>query len=158
MLGPGDSLGEGDSHIIYDALSPTLSNDAFDLLRNEVAWQTMHHRSGEVPRLVAVQGDIGEDDSVPLYRHPADESPPLLAFTDTVERIRLEVQSLMNQPFNHVLIQLYRHGEDNISEHSDKVWEDLQSHHYTHAGICYRLWTLCEDLVLSMLAWVLSAE
>lgn len=81
----------------------------------------MRHRSGEVPRRVAVQGEIGMNGSIPIYRHPADESPPLLEFTPTVLKIRDELQMLLKQPFNHVLIQLYRSGQDNISEHSDKV-------------------------------------
>ena len=120
-LGPKDTIGEGDSRIILDMLSPRLTDNAFGLLKNEVQWKSMHHRSGEVPRLVAVQGKVDEDGSIPLYRHPADESPPLSSFSPLVEKIRVEVQKILDQPMNHALIQLYRNGEDNISEHSDKV-------------------------------------
>ncbi|MCJ1468348.1 hypothetical protein MMC07_006976 [Pseudocyphellaria aurata] len=120
-LGPNDSIGSGDSRIIHDVLSAPLIDDAFQRLQDEVKWQTMHHRSGKVPRLVAVQGEIGKDGSVPLYRHPADESPRLLSYSPTIERIRKEMEELLKQPFNHALIQLYRDGNDNISEHSDKV-------------------------------------
>lgn len=116
-----DNLGSGDSRIILDVLSSTLADEAFASLREEVEWQTMHHRSGKVPRLVAVQGEISKDGSMPLYRHPADESPRLHAFSATVEKIRKEIEALLNQPFNHALIQLYRDGNDNISEHADKV-------------------------------------
>lgn len=116
-----DNLGSGDSRIVLDALSSTLADEAFALLREEVEWQTMHHRSGKVPRLVAVQGEILKDGSMPLYRHPADESPRLHAFSATIEKIRKEIEVLLNQPFNHALIQLYRDGNDNISEHADKV-------------------------------------
>ena len=119
-LGPDDSIGNGDSRIIVNALSSILSGEAFELLREEVAWQAMFHRSGEVPRRVAVQGEI-KDGSVPIYRHPADESPPLLAWTPTVSKICNELQMLLKQPFNHALIQLYRSGQDFISEHSDKT-------------------------------------
>jgi glutathione S-transferase len=45
----------------------------------------------------------------------------LLPFSPTVNRIREEVQTLINHPINHVLIQHYRHGGDYISEHSDKT-------------------------------------
>ena len=120
-LGPNDSIGAGDSRIIHDALTSPLADNAFQLLKEEVSWQTMHHRSGKVPRLVAVQGEIGNDGSIPIYRHPADESPRLLAFSPTVQKIRKEIEELLKQPFNHALIQLYRDGNDNISEHSDKV-------------------------------------
>lgn len=116
-----ENLGSGDSRIILDVLSSTLADKAYASLREEVEWQTMHHRSGKVPRLVAVQGEIEKDGSMPLYRHPADESPRLRAFSATVERIRKEIEALLNQPFNHALIQLYRDGNDNISEHADKV-------------------------------------
>lgn len=59
--------------------------------------------------------------SFPIYRHPADESPPLLPFTLTVEKIRRHVERALNHPINHVLIQHYRDGTDHISEHSDKT-------------------------------------
>ncbi|KAI4160204.1 MAG: hypothetical protein LQ342_005916 [Letrouitia transgressa] len=120
-LGPKDAIGTGDSRIIHSVIKPPLSDQAFELLRQEVRWQTMHHRSGKVPRLVAVQGEIENDGSIPIYRHPADESPPLLPFTSTVQAIRKELEATLKQPFNHALIQLYRNGEDNISEHSDKT-------------------------------------
>lgn len=115
------NLGSGDSQIIHNVLSSALADEAFAMLREEVDWQTMHHRSGKVPRMVAVQGEVEKDGSIPLYRHPADESPRLHAFSTTVESIRKEVEALLNQPFNHALIQLYRDGNDNISEHADKV-------------------------------------
>ena len=120
-LGPKDAIGTGDSRIVHQVLSSPLSEDAFGLLKDEVDWQTMHHRGGAVPRLVAVQGEIGECGGVPVYRHPADESPPLLEFSPTVEAIREEVEEVVGQTLNHALIQLYRGGDDNISEHSDKV-------------------------------------
>jgi alkylated DNA repair dioxygenase AlkB len=59
--------------------------------------------------------------SFPIYRHPADESPPLLPFSPTVELIKEHAQKVLNQPLNHVLIQHYRSGADYISEHSDKT-------------------------------------
>jgi nicotinamidase-related amidase/alkylated DNA repair dioxygenase AlkB len=127
VLGPGDFIGERDSRIIYDFL-PVEKNfdDVFTKLRNdtescEVCWQEMYHRSGKVPRLVAVQGAPMADGPIPIYRHPADESPPLLPFSPTVQSIREQVEKTVGHPVNHVLIQLYRGGEDNISEHSDKT-------------------------------------
>ncbi|KAI4137162.1 MAG: hypothetical protein L6R39_007440 [Caloplaca ligustica] len=120
-LGPKDAIGAGDSRIIHSFLGSELADGAFAQLRAEVKWQTMSHRSGQVPRLVAVQGETGKDGGIPVYRHPADESPPLLPFTPCVEKTRKELERSLKQPFNHVLIQLYRDGNDNISEHSDKT-------------------------------------
>ncbi|OOF94201.1 hypothetical protein ASPCADRAFT_149466 [Aspergillus carbonarius ITEM 5010] len=115
---PGDVIGEGDSRIIYDL---DLPSEAFEKIRGEVAWQKMYHLSGQVPRLVAVQGRPLADGSIPIYRHPADESPPLQPFTATVNRVRAIVERILGHPLNHALIQLYRDGQDRISEHSDKT-------------------------------------
>ena len=121
ILGPGDKIGEGDSDILPGLLHPDLAKNVFQLVKDEVRWQVMHHRTGEVPRRVAVQGIIDEDGCMPLYRHPADETPPLLRFTKTVDMIRKETEKRLKEKINHALIQLYRDGQDNISEHSDKV-------------------------------------
>ncbi|KAF7986696.1 hypothetical protein HWV62_20216 [Athelia sp. TMB] len=123
-LGVDDVLGEGDSRLVLDVLPPELAVHAFERMREEVQWATMYHREiegGEVPRRVAVEGMIGEDGSFPIYRHPADSSPPLLPFSPTVLRIRDHVQQILAHPVNHVLIQHYRSGTDYISEHSDKT-------------------------------------
>ncbi|GLB42658.1 putative 2OG-Fe(II) oxygenase superfamily protein [Lyophyllum shimeji] len=120
-LGVGDTLGAGDSYLVADVLPADLAKVAFERLKEEVKWNVMHHRGGEVPRLVAVEGEVGEDGSFPLYRHPADESPPLSPFSPTVARIRDHVQQVLEHPVNHVLIQHYRSGKDYISEHSDKT-------------------------------------
>ncbi|KKK14417.1 hypothetical protein P175DRAFT_0435033 [Aspergillus ochraceoroseus IBT 24754] len=115
---PGDVIGEGDSRIVYDL---DLPENAFERIRDEVAWQKMYHMSGQVPRLVAVQGKPSPDGSIPIYRHPADESPPLQPFTQTVDQVRLIVERILDHPLNHVLVQLYRDGQDRISDHSDKT-------------------------------------
>ncbi|KAF2493472.1 hypothetical protein BU16DRAFT_465092 [Lophium mytilinum] len=131
VLGPDDTIAEGDSRIIYDFFPPTLCHPktsrkslkdvVFTQLYNEVRWQKMYHAQGEVPRLVCVQGEFGSDGSMPVYRHPSDQSMPLLHFSPTVQLIREEVEKVVHHPVNHVLIQLYRSGQDYISEHSDKT-------------------------------------
>ena len=148
-LGPNDSIGSGDSKIIHNVIDSPLINDAFSQLKKEVDWQTMFHRSGQVPRLVAVQGEVGKNGDIPIYRHPADESPPLLPFTSMVENIRQQVTSVLKQSFNHALIQLYRDGEDNISEHSDKVRFSAVYQLEIEAD-SDRHWTLLVVLVLLM--------
>ncbi|KAI1350933.1 hypothetical protein F5Y01DRAFT_304975 [Xylaria sp. FL0043] len=114
-------LFEGDTMVIYNILPEAISDDAFARIRSEVAWQRMWHQGGEVPRLVAVQGLVEADGSKPVYRHPADESPPLRPFTPAVDTIRGIVEKELGHPLNHVLIQLYRAGPDYISEHCDKT-------------------------------------
>jgi alkylated DNA repair dioxygenase AlkB len=136
-LGPGDKIGEGDSYILHDLLraaepdDPTdpssipFADTVFARLRDEVAWQTMRHAAGAVPRLVAVQGALdaagGGGSSKPVYRHPADQSPPLTAFSPTVLRVRAAAERAVGCELNHVLIQLYRDGGDHITEHADKT-------------------------------------
>lgn len=93
-----------------------------------------------MPRLVAVQGEVTSDGrcdhiglalegwpaeresfSLPIYRHPTDNSPPLRSWTPTVAIVREHVERALGHPVNHVLIQCYRTGSDYISEHSDKT-------------------------------------
>ncbi|KAL7623565.1 hypothetical protein AAE478_007248 [Parahypoxylon ruwenzoriense] len=114
-------LCEGDTKVIYHVLPPPLSENIFERIRDEVRWQRMSHQGGEVPRLVAVQGQVDEDGSMPVYRHPADESPPLLPFSPAVLEIKNVIEKKLGHPLNHVLIQFYRDGNDYISEHSDKT-------------------------------------
>ncbi|KAF2689868.1 hypothetical protein K458DRAFT_412724 [Lentithecium fluviatile CBS 122367] len=131
VLGPGDRIAEGDSRIIYDLLPSELHHHSdpsrplkdliFTQLYNEVRWQKMLHQQGEVPRLVCCQGEFGADGSMPVYRHPTDQTLPLLHFSPKVQVIRKQAEKLVGHPLNHVLIQLYRSGNDYISEHSDKT-------------------------------------
>ncbi|KAI0526712.1 hypothetical protein F5B22DRAFT_633136 [Xylaria bambusicola] len=114
-------LCEGDTKVIYNILPEDLSDTMFERIHSEVAWKRMSHQGGEVPRLVAVQGLVESDGSKPVYRHPADESPPLHPFTPAVDAVRAVVEKKLGHPLNHVLIQLYRAGTDYISEHSDKT-------------------------------------
>ena len=88
-----------------------------------------------MPRLVAVQGEVAPDGSFPIYRHPADEPPPLLPFSPTVEAIRGYVETTLNHPVNHVLIQHYRNGADYISEHSDKTVDVVQGSNIVNVSL-----------------------
>lgn len=120
---PKDSsaICEGDTSVVENLLEGDLAEGIFEKIRDEVRWQKMSHQGGDVPRLVAVQGFVDEDGSIPIYRHPADESPPLLPFSPTVSLIQKEVEKKLGHSINHVLIQFYRDGTDYISEHSDKT-------------------------------------
>lgn len=126
LLGEGVALqvggiGAGGSALWCGALGGVLADDAFGAVEREVAWGAMSHRGGEVPRLVAVQGERSADGVEPLYRHPVDEQPALADFTPAVDAIRRQVERRVGHPLNHCLLQLYRGGRDWISEHSDKT-------------------------------------
>jgi nicotinamidase-related amidase/glutathione S-transferase len=136
-LGPGDVIGEGDSRVIYNLLPVPAGGEGklFCTLKKEVVWQKMYHQTGEVPRLVAVQGQVEADGTIPIYRHPADESPPLLPFSQAVQNIKSAVEKAINHPLNHVLIQLYRDGTDNISEHADKTLDIVRGSNIVNVSL-----------------------
>jgi len=61
LLGEGDKLGTGDSFIVYNILPIESAQTVFDKIKKEVQWRSMFHRGGEVPRLVAVEGEVSQD-------------------------------------------------------------------------------------------------
>jgi nicotinamidase-related amidase/alkylated DNA repair dioxygenase AlkB len=116
----------GTSMLDCAALSTCIDADTFETLYREVEWHQMSHRGSFVPRLVALQGTKEPDGVEPLYRHPADEQPPLLDWTPTIAKIRQEVESRIGHPLNHCLIQLYRNGRDWIGKHADKTLDVMR--------------------------------
>jgi nicotinamidase-related amidase/alkylated DNA repair dioxygenase AlkB len=116
----------GTSMLDCAALSTCIDADTFETLYREVAWNQMSHRGSFVPRLVALQGTKEPDGVEPLYRHPADEQPPLLHWTPTIAKIRQEVERRIGHPLNHCLIQLYRNGRDWIGKHADKTLDVMR--------------------------------
>lgn len=127
VLGEGDKpvhvhgIGAGETTLVCGALAEVVDDTTFTTLEREIAWTSMLHRGGEVPRLVALQGERTADGAEPLYRHPADGQPALVPWTPTVAAIRGRVEALVGHPLNHGLLQLYRHGRDFIREHADKT-------------------------------------
>ena len=126
---------EGDTTIISNALSSGLAADAFERLLKEVSWASMSRMGGEVPRRIAVQGTVDDEGNMPVYRHPADESPPLLPFSPTVLAIKTEIEKHLGHPLNHVLIQHYRNGSDYISEHSDKSLDIVRGSYIANVSL-----------------------
>ncbi|PSR89013.1 hypothetical protein BD289DRAFT_223514 [Coniella lustricola] len=130
-----EALCEGDTSLTRDFLPPTLVEGLFERLCFEVHFKKMIHQGGEVPRFVAVQGQVDADGTEPIYRHPSDESPPLAPFTPAVEEIRTHVARALGHPVNHVLIQCYRNGNDYISEHSDKTLDILKGSYIANVSL-----------------------
>jgi hypothetical protein len=80
-MGPESEVqvyGEGDTYLVQQLLPDEIVSEAFERVQMEVEWQTMHHHGrflssnfmvlmtmstpgGEVPRLVAVEGQTSED-------------------------------------------------------------------------------------------------
>jgi alkylated DNA repair dioxygenase AlkB len=115
-------LAAGDTHLCCDALGGAIDlATVYAAVEREVGWSEMYHRGGLVPRLVAVQGSLGDDGVEPLYRHPVDGQPAMRPWTPTVDALRRAAEAVVGHPLNHGLLQLYRHGRDWISEHADKT-------------------------------------
>ena len=58
----------------------------------------------------------------PIHRHPADESPPLFAFSSTVSAIRAYVEHTLQHPVNHVIIHTIRARiKVHLGTHSDNT-------------------------------------
>jgi alkylated DNA repair dioxygenase AlkB len=115
----GDLFGCGDSYLILNILPANLAN-AFNEVNNEQSWHIMNNKGSPVPRLVSTQGSI-IGDLEPIYRHSSNQRPILNTWTPLVDEMRRVVIERTEIDFNHALIQLYRNGRDNISEHSDKT-------------------------------------
>ena len=113
-------LGAGGSTLWCGALADVIDGDTYAALAAEVQWHVMFHRGGEVPRRVAIEGELVEG-CEPLYRHPVDEQPAMVGFTPVVDRIRGAVERRVGHRLNHCLLQLYRDGRDWIGEHADKT-------------------------------------
>lgn len=123
------------SYIVHDLLPPEDVAQAFEQLYSEVTWQHMYHASGLVPRLVCSQGEISSvDGSMPIYRHPADRVLPLFHWTPTVLEVKTIAEKRIGHELNHVLIQLYRGGQDFISEHSDKTLDVAHGSNITNVS------------------------
>ncbi|KAL1875413.1 hypothetical protein Daus18300_003152 [Diaporthe australafricana] len=130
-----DNLCEGDTAIIHSFIPDSLALGLFERLCSEVHFQKMMHQGGEVPRFVAVQGELFEDGTQPIYRHPSDETPLCVPFTPAVEAIRTQVEDKVGHQVNHVLIQCYRGGNDYISEHSDKTLDVVQGSYIANVSL-----------------------
>lgn len=116
-----DAHSIADIRLVASFLPERLAKDAFSRVLAEVEFDTAQtHHGGPLPRLSTTQA-VFEGTDIPLYRFPSDEIPIPKAMTKSVDAIRLEAEKLSPFPLNHCLIQLYRNGEDHISEHADKT-------------------------------------
>ena len=137
---PVVDLGWGDSAVLSNVAAAAANGDEgnsgrslFYEVRDEVNWQQMLHKGNPVPRLVCMQGTftsglVASNLAEPVYRHPADDQPPMQGWSPTVARLRVAAEEALEAltgqrqpPLNHALVQWYRDGEDYISEHADKT-------------------------------------
>ncbi|MBF2052809.1 MAG: alpha-ketoglutarate-dependent dioxygenase AlkB [Candidatus Sericytochromatia bacterium] len=98
-------------------LSPPDADRAFAQLLAEIPWQ-----QGQVrlfgkwlnePRLSAWCGDAES-----VYTYAGRQLAPL-PWHATLQRLRQALQIFLKQPFNSVLLNYYRHGDDSMGYHRD---------------------------------------
>jgi len=93
------------------------SKELLERLTNEIEWKQESIRvPGKVvplPRLTAWYGDEGT-----VYKWSGITQHPL-AWTPLLKQIRQAVEEAAQTPFNSVLLNYYRSGQDSVSWHSD---------------------------------------
>lgn len=94
--------------------------ETLDTLLTEVAWEDhdlrIFGRAVRMPRRIAWQGDLPYAYSG--ITHPAAPMTP------TVRALHARVQQTLGQPYNAVLLNLYRDGQDSMGWHHDADYPD----------------------------------
>ena len=96
-------------------LSEDDADAALAALRGELEWEqreiVLFGRRILQPRLIAWAGEVG-------YRYSGQTLEPR-AFTPAARRLLERVRAEAGAPFNHVLVNRYRSGEDSMGLHAD---------------------------------------
>jgi alkylated DNA repair dioxygenase AlkB len=106
---------DGAAFLYPDALPRADADRLFDQLRGGIAWRqevaSLMGRRVAIPRLTAWHGASGYVYSG-IRLTPAPWTPPLL-------ELKARAEALAGQPFDSVLLNLYRDGRDSVSWHAD---------------------------------------
>jgi len=98
-----------------DWLSPSEAQRCLAAVRAEVTWAAreivLYGKRIMQPRLVGWAGEVA-------YRYSGQTLEPR-AFTDTVRALTDRVNAFAGTRFNHVLLNRYRDGRDNMGMHAD---------------------------------------
>lgn len=91
----------------------------FEQLQADISWQqhrlTLFGREHDEPRLSCWMGEVA-------YRYSGKTREPA-PWHPLVSDIRQRLQVICKQPFNGVLLNLYRHGQDSMGWHADNEVE-----------------------------------
>jgi alkylated DNA repair dioxygenase AlkB len=114
---PACSLPDANVRYLPGAFAPADADRLFSALRHGIDWRqeevVIFGQRRLVPRLVAWHGDPG---SRYTYSGVAHEPLP---WTEALREVRARAESLAGQPFNSVLLNLYRDGRDGMGWHAD---------------------------------------
>ena len=108
---------EGNVIVYQDFFDEQTSNDYFARLFTEIEWRQQHiklyGRTIAQPRLTAWHGEPGV-----CYRY-SGITLTAHGWTETLYSIKQALKTVIRAPFNSVLLNLYRDGNDSMSWHSD---------------------------------------
>ena len=111
------SAGPLGSLVEYPAALAGTADQLFATLQQSIPWRQetlrIAGRTLPVPRLQCWMGDASS-----LYGYSGMRLEPE-PWQDDVQRIRALVEQLAGHPFNSVLLNLYRNGQDSVAWHAD---------------------------------------
>jgi alkylated DNA repair dioxygenase AlkB len=101
--------------IFYDETfyAQEAANAWFEQLRAETPWKQERSRFGPFPRLTAWYADPGLTYSYSGVTHES------LVWTEALRAVRRRVEEAAAAPFNSLLLNYYRDGQDSIGYHAD---------------------------------------
>ncbi len=114
--GPPNLLpADGIAFLYRDALAPAVADRLFEALGEQIDWRqevaTVMGRRLPIPRLTAWHGAAG-------YVYSGIRMAPA-PWTCALLELKGIAETLAGQPFNSVLLNLYRDGRDSVSWHAD---------------------------------------
>jgi alkylated DNA repair dioxygenase AlkB len=105
---------DGGTIFYHEAFYAKAKADAlWKRIRAETPWTQERSRMGPFPRLTAWYADTGLTYSYSGVTHQAIE------WTPTLMEVRREVEAAAETPFNSLLLNFYRDGQDSIGYHTD---------------------------------------
>jgi alkylated DNA repair dioxygenase AlkB len=114
------NLASRDGELFYQAdfLSQAEALECFLQLKTELNWQeevaTLFERKVTMPRLVSWYGDEGA-----IYSYSGLTHYPQ-AWTNSLLELKVKIEDYCGHPFNSVLGNLYRDGQDSMGWHADQ--------------------------------------
>jgi len=93
------------------------ADQLFDALRRSVPWEQLRNRLWTFPRLTAFVADVGVEYRYSGVRHTGSGWPADLS------DVRRRIKRAAGGPFNGVLLNLYRDGNDSMGRHADAELE-----------------------------------
>lgn len=109
---------DGELYYLPGFIAAEETQTAFQRLEQELIWQqeviTIVGRTVPVPRLVAWHGDEGA-----IYQYSGLTHYPK-PWTETLLDLKQSIEDASGYPFNSVLGNLYRNGQDSMGWHADQ--------------------------------------